>query len=400
MKRIIIFGEALTYPPKEGITAHVFSLLEFLSSTDHVPILVMSDRGFFDQTLIQTFPWQTVLVPPEQFYSLMDMQPLIESLNPDILQSYNVYQARLIGMPLADSLNIPFVFEHHDLEDSLSTFLGLPKELADDNKRFQKDIFEFASLNRVMSETDYHKVLPSLSLEARNRTIHIPVGVKAENKPLRLKIPRDVLFLGNCAYPPNEKALRMIISEIAPRNLDRTFHLVGRMTDVICAESETTENVHAYGQVDILGPIAAKCFAGIVPIVAGSGMKVKVMTYMSLGLPVVGSELAFEGYSQADYLRTANDYEDYSTIFNEFTQTHLFSRLSAHAYNDFMKLYEVHNASKRLSEEYDKLPSTIPSHVRILPHAIKRDDKRLAWIHESRETTFTSVTTPFIGEPR
>jgi len=392
MKRVIIFGEAMTYPPKEGIAAHLFSTLtELAKLTDVQPLLVTADRGFFDAVILDTMPWETILVPPDSFYDLTAMEMLVASLRPDILQSYNVYQARLIGMPLATKLRVPFVFEHHDLETELSSFLGLPKALAADNQGYQQDILRFASLNRVMSRYDYdalvatyqndHTVLKTLAWLPVSQTDAFGCS---RPKPAS---NNGVLFIGNGSYPPNAQAIEYILGIIAPANPKLHFHIIGRDTDRLCRDYPGN-NVTGYGQVDDLAVITQQCFVGIIPISAGSGMKVKILTYLSAGLPVIGSSIAFHGYNDPAVLLSAETKEEYAQHFSFLLTNGTWQAYGTQARKLFTDCFDATIIAGKLAQQYNQLPLHISSSDRIKLPPIARNDSRLAWIHEMRDTPF------------
>lgn len=394
MKRIVIFGEALTYPPKEGITAHIFSTLEELAKLPDVqPLLVMADRGFFDTVIFDSLPWNTTLVPPAMFYDLDAMTTLVANLRPDIIQSYNVYQARLIGMPLAAELKVPFVFEHHDLEAELSTFLGLPDELAADNRRYQQDILRFASLNRVMSRYDYDILVDSYRTEpaVRETLSWLPVS---QTDVFGCNLPKTtpnngVLFIGNGSYPPNAQAIDYILRVLAPAHPELHFHIVGRFTDDLCAHYAGS-NVTGYGQVDDLATVVSQCFVGVIPISAGSGMKVKVLTYLSAGLPVVGPAIAFHGYGTPDVLLHAETAADYAQHFAQLGSNETWQRYGAAARSYFETSFDAHTIAQKLADQYRHL--SVGARPTLAP--ISRNDSRLAWIHELRDTPYDTVTKP------
>jgi len=394
MKRIVVFGEALTYPPKEGITAHIFSTLEELAKLpDMQPFLVMADRGFFDTAIFDTLPWRTVLVPPDAFYDISAMTAIVTDIHPDIIQSYNVYQARLIGMPLAAQLNVPFVFEHHDLETELSTFLGLPKELAADNRRYQQDILHFASLNRVMSRYDYDILADSYRLEPEVQATLSWLPVSQADafgcNPPKADTNKGVLFIGNGSYPPNAQAIDYILRVLAPAHPELQFHIVGRFTDTLCADY-SHNNVTGYGQIDDLTSVVSQCFVGIIPISAGSGMKVKVLTYLSAGLPVAGPAIAFHGYGSPDVLLEAESAADYARHFTDLRTNHAWQGYGVAAREYFETSFDAAAIAHKLAAEYCRLtPGARPE---LAP--ISRNDSRLAWIHELRDTPYPIVTQP------
>lgn len=108
---------------------------------------------------------------------------------------------------------------------------------------------------------------------------------------------RNVVFVGNFAYAPNQEAARFIAERLAPSLQEARFLLVGNNAPVL---SNGPPNVTATGFVRdldvILGP-AAVCVA---PLSQGSGTRLKILTYLGSGKAVVASTKAVEGLDVRD----------------------------------------------------------------------------------------------------
>jgi glycosyltransferase involved in cell wall biosynthesis len=123
----------------------------------------------------------------------------------------------------------------------------------------------------------------------------LPPAVAVPDQPVE---QRDgLVFLGGLDYLPNLQALRFYRDEVLPR-LDPTdprqvLHVVGH-----CPDSARTEldvpGIVLQGYVDDLHQALSRR-ALVAPLVAGGGVKLKVLDGMAHGLPVVGTAGAFEG---------------------------------------------------------------------------------------------------------
>lgn|SRR3989344_147050 len=380
--KLAVFGEALTYPPKEGITAHVFSFLESLKDTNISPVLLLADRGFIKKSVIANFNWPTMLINPSIFYDYEEMKKILDEIAPDALQSYNVYQARLIAARYSFERKLPLIFEHHDIEEHLAEFLGLSKDITNKNTNSQLELAAMASLNRVMSYSD-HKYLVKRIPQGVNTIKHIPVGIADEFKDLDVskRDIRSLVFIGNGAYAPNHQAIRHIIENIAPEMPEYSFHIAGRMTDKLALGAP--KNVTGYGMVEDLGEIYSKASFGLVPLAAGSGMKIKILSYLSAGLPVFGTKISFEGIAANEALIECS-----TTEFPIKIRKEIINKNYAHLSGQARKLYVQNFNSAKIVADIERLYSKLtfsPSAERSAFQPIERDDSRLAWIHESRE---------------
>lgn len=103
-----------------------------------------------------------------------------------------------------------------------------------------------------------------------------------------------IIFHGLYSYPPNREAFDLIETEIAPRIgrrfPDAIFILAGTH-----APRMDKENVRSIGFVPDLDKFLACADVAIVPIIHGSGTRLKVLDYLSAGLPIVSTRKGAEG---------------------------------------------------------------------------------------------------------
>lgn len=399
--KLVVFGEALTYPPKEGISAHVFGLLSSLTKSDVIqPMLVVADRGYVQTAQYNRFPWQTYLVPPQDFYDYTKMRRLLAKIGPDIIQSYDMYQARLIGTRYSEEFGVPLVMEHHDLESDRASFLELPGDIGNKNANAQHEIASFAALNRVMSRPDYN-ILKKSTTNNQTSFIYLPVATDddfTDGLDTSRRNNHEILFIGNGAYPPNYAAMHHILDILAPSLLDYTFHIVGRLSDQLIPKN--SPNIFGYGMIDDLRPLVERCFCGIAPIEAGSGMKIKILTYSSACLPVVATPVALQGFPNAPYYIPAN-YSEMKEKIVALSNNLRLKELSIAARRHYLEYYSPDIQRPPLEMYYSEAVKHGVSKDIRLEH-IDRDDSRLFWLHENRneqlETTnivkyFTGVNT-------
>ncbi len=130
----------------------------------------------------------------------------------------------------------------------------------------------------------------------------LPPAVRVPAEPAE---PRDgLVFLGGLDYLPNLQALRFYRDEVLPR-LDagdprHVLHVVGHCPDDVRAELDVPGIVlHGYAD-DLRAALGRRVL--VAPLVAGGGVKLKVLDGMAHGLPVAGMPGAFEGLGLPDGL--------------------------------------------------------------------------------------------------
>jgi polysaccharide biosynthesis protein PslH len=115
---------------------------------------------------------------------------------------------------------------------------------------------------------------------------------------------RELLSIGTMYWPPNVDAALYFYREIFPKirrqMSDATLCLVGPKptADVLALASDPAVSVT--GLVPDIRPWAQKCGAFIVPLRSGSGMRVKILNAMAMGVPIVSTTVGAEGIEVTD----------------------------------------------------------------------------------------------------
>ena len=110
----------------------------------------------------------------------------------------------------------------------------------------------------------------------------------------------DIGIVGNFGYPPNERAALRLFEDILPRVQagfpDVKAYAIGLNPSPRMIELGRGNNaVIITGYVDDIRPYLERLSIFVAFIESGGGIKNKVLEAMSMGLPVVGTSIAFEG---------------------------------------------------------------------------------------------------------
>ena len=108
---------------------------------------------------------------------------------------------------------------------------------------------------------------------------------------------KDLLFIGNFFHVPNEDGVRWFaestLPEIRRRLGDVRLQVIGDLTDAM--RSFSAEGVQVLGHVKDIEPYLQSCRLSVAPLRYGAGVKGKINTAMSYGLPVVSTTIGCEG---------------------------------------------------------------------------------------------------------
>ena len=169
------------------------------------------------------------------------------------------------------------------LSFSLKIYEKMLKQLS--ATAFVTEIDRELSIRRYPNIAKKFLVLPTASFPD-NKILNKPTY------PIKDKIEK-IVFIGNCKHEPNLEAMKLIETEIAPKLKEKNFVIIGsgcekrKIGNVeytgFISEEEKNERIDT----------ADLCIA---PLRNGSGIKVKILDYFARCRPVIGTNVAFEGY--------------------------------------------------------------------------------------------------------
>ncbi|WP_407667813.1 glycosyltransferase [Paenibacillus massiliensis] len=140
-------------------------------------------------------------------------------------------------------------------------------------------------MSRVNSVKSYNEFIP-IAFEAA------PISTKNYDGKLH------VLWLGGFGWYPNEEGMRWFISEVYPhiKNDERiVFHIIGGSPFEELRELHKPGRFEVLGRVDDLSPFFENSHVLISPILSGSGVRIKILESMSMGLAIVATTRGAQG---------------------------------------------------------------------------------------------------------
>lgn len=151
----------------------------------------------------------------------------------------------------------------------------------------------------------------------------VPNGVtipeKIYNSAASNEKPNYILFCGSLWSVPNAEGMHWFCKNIWALVLNKFPELkllvVGPgEIDLKYSEIKSTENLELIGFVDKLEPWYNKSAISIVPLLTGSGTRLKVLEAMGLGVPVISTSIGAEGikYTDGVNIEIANEAEEFA----------------------------------------------------------------------------------------
>jgi glycosyltransferase involved in cell wall biosynthesis len=127
----------------------------------------------------------------------------------------------------------------------------------------------------------------------------VPNGIKTASAALPRADGKNILFVGNLRYPPNQDAARFLVADILPilRGQDAgiTLTIAGfdPPADMIAGLDDT--GVQVIANAPDLVPLYAQAAVVVAPLRAGGGTRIKILEALALGRPVVSTAVGAEG---------------------------------------------------------------------------------------------------------
>jgi glycosyltransferase involved in cell wall biosynthesis len=112
------------------------------------------------------------------------------------------------------------------------------------------------------------------------------------------------VFSGNMEYHPNVSAVRFFRTEVWPLLRQRwpalVWRLVGKNPSAVSRFTSGDPRIEVTGEVDDAVRELARARVAVVPLLAGSGTRFKILEAWSAGLPVVSTSIGAEGLPARD----------------------------------------------------------------------------------------------------
>jgi len=320
----------IPYPPIDGGRRNVFFSLKCLSDRrSHIRLACLSAERDEEarKELAKHFQVKAVVHPGKRpsvigaLRSMFRASPYLVSRNHsrelleavlemmdgvDLVQIEGIHAA-WYGAEVKKRYDVPVILRLHNLESAnLGTYLPLhPNPLVRSFLRIELrkmlayersvcGVFDRVAVVSHDDERRLQEIAPSAQTEV------IPVGVDTVSfRPMAgHEEPESVLWLGSLQWPPNRDSLFWFLRTILPALVSASPSVKVRVAGS-GSERLTTElhhpNVSFLGEVGDVRPVVASSQVCIVPLRAGSGMRMKTLEFLAMGKAVVSTTLGAQG---------------------------------------------------------------------------------------------------------
>jgi O-antigen biosynthesis protein len=350
--RVLVVDHRTPRPDQDSGSASTFSYLQILAGSGlgvtFAPFNLVND-GRYTQS-IRNLGIETLEAPRWQ-----SMTAVIEAYGPqcDILLLYRAPVATHLldlarrAAPAAKILFHPVDLHFLRMQREAALTGGRPEAASAQTMRATElELIERADATIVVSSYEA-RLLQGLVPGAAVH--HIPILRETPSKQIdsTFEERRDFLFIGGYEHPPNVDAVRWFVRDAWPklhsRGFTGRFIIAGsKMPDEIRALAAAKIDVRGY--VEDLASLFAACRLSIAPLRYGGGIKGKIVTSLSYGLPVVASSIAAEGMGlqHGENIIIADDADQVADqIMRLYHDAELWQRLSVDGYHAFRDKFSL-----------------------------------------------------------
>lgn len=235
---------------------------------------------------------------------------LVSSFSPDVVHIDHLQMAQFVDSggsyrTVLDHHNVESVIVRRVAETAKSRMTRLyagvewPKL-----QRYELQACRSSDMVLTVSEED-RRTLQELDWRIDN--IHcVPIGVDVDHfRPVeRNTASRNILSVGTMYWPPNVDSMLYFCREIFPLVKDRvpgsTLTIAGQRPAATVRALASDPAVMVTGYVEDLTDLARQCGVFVVPLRSGSGVRVKILSALGMGLPVVSTSVGAEGLEVTD----------------------------------------------------------------------------------------------------
>jgi len=336
-----------------------------ISQYTHLPFLVQKAKRFlykkssrFHQvSLAKDVLDQTDFLTSKAYLNLINHA--IAETKPDMIQVEFIQNLNIGGLLPHD---IKKVFVHHEIgfvmADRMLKNVSLTHK--QQHKKEQKKRQEIARLNQydgVLTLTETDKDV--LAKSGVKPPIYVsPAAVNTREKEYD-GWNGQIVFIGGYHHRPNQEGMDWFLREVTPcvdwsKYPQTQLKIVGLGWPTSYEGNFNGLNVHLAGYVDDLSEHVSRTLM-IVPLLTGSGMRMKILDASALSVPFVSTSVGAEGlnFSDGDTCMIADSASEFAQALVKLMEDHpLQEAMARKAHHLFKENYSLESLVERRKEIY------------------------------------------------
>jgi glycosyltransferase involved in cell wall biosynthesis len=410
-KKILIVNKNIPYPPYTGGDVRVYNLIKRVAQRHEVSLICLSDRKLIKNTeALRKYVKEIHVVPiitdrskhqkflllfnPAEWHRMLKRAWLLLKgrtyanacfYHPDFVKELKQvltgerfdliqFEFFVTGQYLSDIKKLvdgakTILVQHGLWAEELRRMIDHssgPKKPFYRIELFFTKRYEASMLKRfdhviAMSTVDKDKMITWGIPENKFTVIKSGVAIEEFVGIEKPELNHHIVFIGTMKYLPNREGLGWFLDSIFPliksKVKQATVVVIGEKKSDICRKYEG-QPVRFVGVIDDLESEMGKGAVFITPLHIGTGTRLKIVTAMAFGMPVVSTSVGIEGIDAGEdkgsiVVDTEQEFADAVTSLLLDNQRR--SQLGANARNFVEKEYSWDVISADLCSLYDKL---------------------------------------------
>ena len=324
---LFMLSSQVVYPPTDGGKQGIYYRMNALGTRTRVSVCMVNSAniaaadGGFDavhhvriipqilkpskecshfELVCQTMHWLTSSMPRQALVTdsaevRKQLMEYIRETRVTTILLESPFVAPILDFPQLRKWNVKIVVVLHNIEhlyfQETTTWPASLRSMEYERiKRYELQILRQADLGISISPWDAQYFKEQLGA---SNVVYLPSVLPRKDTRWHSQNSNYILFTGGLSFPPNYEGIVWFLEEVFSRYRERfpkmELWITGKRSDAAERLARTYDHVHLTGFLTDpeLRKVECGCRFIIVPILKGSGAKVKLLDAMAIGAPVV-----------------------------------------------------------------------------------------------------------------
>ncbi len=328
--KILLLCNKLPYPTNDGSSIAIARMIEgFISQNCHVSVLSLNTKKHFKDA--NNIPKEVL---DKAHFSIIDVNtnPTARGAFANLFQKLPFHVNRFYQAEVALKLEQLLTEQEFDIVQIegifMMPYLKLIREKSSAKIALRTHNIEHQIWQRAIENTTQHVLKVFLKTQtkkliryenwcAKEADFIVAISINDENyfkklNPHSITIPCGIpnvrpidhinnhhfFHLGAMDWMPNKQGVNWLVNEVWPivyaANSKLTLHLAGRAMDDKLLHLKQ-EGIQVHGEIENAKTFRAKYGIMLVPLLAGSGIRIKIIEGIAEGIPVISTSIGAEG---------------------------------------------------------------------------------------------------------
>ncbi len=291
-------------------------------------LVAKTTKGYGAKSVARNF-FSSVPVNLEKYHSKQILGKIIQfggHKQIDLIHVDHLHMA-YYGLALREILKVPVVLREHNLElkimerfsksSSNPIFRAYAKLQLNKFIKYEPEICSQVDKCIMITEQDRERLL---SMRKNIDAVVIPAGVDTDffRPDDFVGDENSIVYVGSLDWLPNVDGLKWFVGEVLPIVIKSKpnvkFYIYGKNVSHGIDKLDDGKNVFVKGFIEDVRRVFQKGRVVVVPLLAGSGIRIKILEAMAAGKPVVTTSIGCEGikYEAGKNIIIANTAQEFA----------------------------------------------------------------------------------------